>query len=256
MVENKNIQEFLESGVLDRYVMGKATEIEIQQAEHYIATFDEIKFAYDMMQIELQAQAFKTQENPPEDLKKELFSTINTSNKEIKKQDSISWFQIAVACIAAVGFVGMLYYMNIANEKTQRLEQLEGEFSSLENRIKNLESDNLIFDEEIQFLRSPKTQKYILKKDTSLGNLNVITYHNNKRSVVDVTSLPKLDKEHDYQLWADVNGEMISLAVLNQDFLEVDTKIIDEASSLNITIEKAGGSDHATVENLVVGLSI
>jgi anti-sigma-K factor RskA len=54
-------------------------------------------------------------------------------------------------------------------------------------------------------------------------------------------------------MWSDVNGEMINMGTLGTDNELVSLKYIENAESLNITIEPAGGSgsDHPTVEELV-----
>jgi anti-sigma-K factor RskA len=44
---------------------------------------------------------------------------------------------------------------------------------------------------------------------------------------------------------------MINMGTLNTDNELVPLKYIENAESLNITIEPAGGSDHPTVEELV-----
>ena len=75
--------------------------------------------------------------------------------------------------------------------------------------------------------------------------------HITKSVVINTERLPNLDEDHDYQMWADVEGEMINMGVISKSNKLTDMTYIDHAESLNITIEPAGGSDHPTVERLI-----
>ena len=75
--------------------------------------------------------------------------------------------------------------------------------------------------------------------------------------MIDVVSLPKLPEEQCYQIWADLQGQMVSLGILN----ETDRKLInlpyaENALALNITIEPKGGNTVASVENSVAEISL
>jgi anti-sigma-K factor RskA len=52
-------------------------------------------------------------------------------------------------------------------------------------------------------------------------------------------------------MWADVEGEMINMGVINNTENLLAMTYIEDAESLNITIEPAGGSDHPTVSRLI-----
>ena len=69
--------------------------------------------------------------------------------------------------------------------------------------------------------------------------------------MVSPQGLPNLPDNQTYQMWSDVDGEMIDMGLLPNDKELVTLKYIDRAESLNITIEPAGGNDHPTVERLI-----
>ncbi len=54
-----------------------------------------------------------------------------------------------------------------------------------------------------------------------------------------------------YQLWADVEGEMINMGLLSSEEDLTPAIYISKAESFNITVEPAGGNDHPTVSNLI-----
>ena len=69
--------------------------------------------------------------------------------------------------------------------------------------------------------------------------------------------LPKTDAEHEYQLWAMVNGKPVSLGVFgkpdstsNEALLKMPA--IQEAQAFAVTLEPMGGSVNPTMEKLTV----
>jgi anti-sigma-K factor RskA len=88
----------------------------------------------------------------------------------------------------------------------------------------------------------------------------MMVYWNKKKRNVMVdqsrTVLPTNDPNHQYQLWALVNGKPVDLGVFDvktdsgQILLEM--KAIPEAQAFAVTLEKRGGSASPTMEQMVV----
>ena len=81
---------------------------------------------------------------------------------------------------------------------------------------------------------------------------------NKKKEVyLNTAGLPELDAEEDYQLWGDVDGEMINMGLINVNSEELQPMaFIEGAESLNITLEPEGGSEEPTVTLLYVNGSV
>lgn len=60
-----------------------------------------------------------------------------------------------------------------------------------------------------------------------------------------------LNAEHDYQMWADVEGEMINMGLIDNKKDLLAMNYIENAESLNITIEPLGGSEHPDVSRSI-----
>ena len=103
---------------------------------------------------------------------------------------------------------------------------------------------------------NPDTEQYILKGNASIPEAKIVSYVNHKMKsvVINTEGLPELDADHDYQMWADVEGEMINMGVISKNKNLMAMTNIDHAESLNITIEPAGGNDHPTVARLVTNV--
>ncbi|MBV6426709.1 MAG: hypothetical protein KIPDCIKN_01222 [Haliscomenobacter sp.] len=65
-------------------------------------------------------------------------------------------------------------------------------------------------------------------------------------------ALPTPPAGHQYQVWADVDGEMIPLGLIQPNDGDMHPiQYVPQAASLNITIEPLGGSKHPTVSKLM-----
>ena len=75
--------------------------------------------------------------------------------------------------------------------------------------------------------------------------------------MIDVVSLPELPEEQCYQIWAELQGRMVSLGILS----EADRQLraipyTENALALNITIEPKGGNTHASLNRSVAEINL
>ena len=99
----------------------------------------------------------------------------------------------------------------------------------------------------------PTTQRYVVGGTTIAPDAFAIAYWNPdlEQGWLDPTKLPQLPADRQYQIWADVHGEMISIGLIpKDDDTLVTINFLDEAESINITQEVLGGVDHPTVDLL------
>jgi anti-sigma-K factor RskA len=95
-----------------------------------------------------------------------------------------------------------------------------------------------------------------MKGNELMPEASVISYvnHKNRTVIVNASGLPELPSDKDYQLWADVEGVMIDMGVIPKKSEMIAMTYIEDAESLNITIEPAGGNDHPTVSQLITNV--
>jgi hypothetical protein len=99
------------------------------------------------------------------------------------------------------------------------------------------------------------SEAILLKPIKADQNYFAVAYWNPERNScwLDPTQLPPLEKGLQYQVWADVNGEMISIGLIPPDAKQlINLAFLVEAESLNITIEQKGGAEHPDVSMLTV----
>ena len=116
-----------------------------------------------------------------------------------------------------------------------------------------------ILDQQKKFINDPDTERFVLNGNKKADGFVTLAYWNTSRekAYVKVEQLPELETGKCLQMWADVDGKMISVGILpDQTDSWVELNYLANAESLNITIEPLGGSEHPTVSDLVANVII
>lgn len=249
----EKIRIFLDTDLLEKYLLGTTTQEESMQVERYIAMYPEVRKTYDELQENLETFAKLYALKTPEGLKDRILSRIKAQNTGRRK---FQRYAIA-ASIAALLFAGSSYFFWNQNQN------LQDENVIVNNKIKTLEEDmkEQLEDVRNQFivLNNPQTKKYTVNGNKKAKELKAVAYINpvKKLSFINVRSLPNLPDNQCYQMWAEVNGKMVNLGVI---------KNVDDKDRLRplpyaenaigyITIEPQGGNDTPTVQNIVANIS-
>lgn len=86
---------------------------------------------------------------------------------------------------------------------------------------------------------------------TPQGLLRVATSPSKGEMAVDTRDLASLDDQHVYQLWAIVNGDMVSAGLLADKDAGAAMAMPPAGTEVAITVEPAGGSERPTTDPIV-----
>ncbi len=247
------IKLFLEEDLLEKYLLGATSREETARVERYIVMYPEVRKQYEELQENLEAYAKVHALPSPEGLKTRILQSIRRLDRGRRKTRR---FAIA-ASIAAFIFAGSSYFFWNQNQN------LQDENTMVTNRIQNLEADmkQQLEDVRNQFivLNNPQTRKYYVNGNEKARDLKAVAYVNpvKKLSYINVRNLPNLPEDQCYQMWAEVNGEMVNLGIIKQ--IEDKDKLLalpyGENAISYITIEPDGGNLSPTVQNIVANIS-
>ena len=258
MMDKKMI---LENGLLEQYLLGELNAKDCEQIEQLLASDPELKSHFDQLEEDFETLGLENAIAPPSEVKAQLLKSIKSSSNEPKivelQTKSNTKFYLGIAAsIAAFLLVGSFWMYNQLNTVKEQLQTVETNNSELNSTIESLNQELETNKTLYAAIVHPDTEQYILKGNTLMPGGKVVSYvnHNTKSVVINTERLPDLDDEHDYQMWADVEGEMINMGVISKDSKLMAMNYIDDAESLNITIEPVGGNDHPTVERLVTNV--
>lgn len=260
---NEKIITFLNSGLLDKYLLGETTSVETEKVESYIARYPEVQNTYNTLQYNLEVVAKAHAVEAPKNILNTVLDALdetpvvklNTTRKYKK------WYKFSVAAsVAALIFAGTSTYFYNQNQK------LQNDTVVVDEEIEDLRSDiaqnNIMLDKvmrQLLKLNNPETEKYIITGNDRAKDLKTVAYINpkEKTSMIDVVSLPELPEEQCYQIWAELQGKMVNLGILDK----ADRKLrnipyMEDALALSITIEPKGGNTIASAKNSVAQIDL
>jgi anti-sigma-K factor RskA len=249
----EKIKIFLDTDLLEKYLLGDTSTEESLQVERYIAMYPEVRTSYDELQKNLKMYAKLHARKTPEGLKETILNRIRN-----EKAGRRRFYRYAVAAsIAALLFAGSSYFF------WNQSKTLQHENTIVNNKIKDLELDMKVQLEDLRnqyiVLNNPNTKRLNINGNLKAKELKAVTYVNpvKKLSYINVSHLPQLPEDQCFQMWAEVNGELVNLGVIKQ--FDDKEKLLALPYSDNaigyITIEPQGGNSSPTVKNIVANIS-
>ena len=248
----EKVRTFLETDLLEKYLLEGTTPAETAQVERYIAMHPEVRDAYRELEENLEHFAKLYARKTPEGLRERIIDRIRRRHAG---RTRFRRFAIA-ASIAAFFFAGSSYFFWNQNQSLQQ------ENAIVNNKISVQEADmkQQLEDVQNQFivLNNPDTRKYMVSGNKKARELKAIAYVNpvKKLSYINVRNLPQLPEDQCYQMWAEVNGELVNLGILKD--LGKEDKLLalpyGEKAMSYITIEPKGGNSEPSVQNIVANI--
>lgn len=250
----KNIPEdILDTVLLEEYALGITDAEDTIKVELLLKQYPDLREKLQEIEIGIEHYAKSYRKRTPQDLKAAIMRRLPA--KKMARSVHTPYWAYAAA-ISAI--ILSLAAFTLWNENRTLNTLNESLFTSLQEleHIERVQSSTLAQYERLAHPASKKLNLYANHWDTPL---NSVAYWNeeSKTSFISIHSMPQLEGKC-FQIWADVEGEMINLGILTKEGTELLLPIVfkDSASSLNITVEPLGGSEHPTVSNLVSSVSI
>ena len=270
----EDIKAYIESGVLELYVLGNLTDAERHEVEDMCHKFPELNDELRQIEISLLIYSDLYSIEPPIDSRDKFLSSLDFGLKAAPPQEaevvnlpsgdrSLTFYKYAFAASVALLLVSLFTIMNLHKE----LKETKSEIIALQNSNQKYASQVNYIGKELQvnkrFLQvyqNPKEYKFIALKGTPKSpeaSMKVAFNSGRQEVLIDVSSLnlPSPDANHQYQLWALVDGKPIDLGVF--DYASGQSgltrmKSIGKAQAFAVTLEKKGGSKTPTLTEMVV----
>ncbi len=243
-------EKFLASGLIEQYVLGLTSREESLEVERYADAFPEIQAEIDALRNAIEQYAAQYSTPPPDRLKQRVMQQIEIQ-QPVVASSRFSWQLFSLWVFIALGATTLI--INLLKVKNAYRE-LQKDFIAFQEDCKQWERKQAQADRVIAFLKDAKTTAIHLYGTSILPNAHVVAYRNEalKEVHLNLVHLPPPPDGKQYQVWADVAGEMINMGLLHHAPEQLHSlQFISDAESINITIEPIGGSEHPTVALLV-----
>jgi anti-sigma-K factor RskA len=255
-----NVKEYIQSGVVESYVLGVATEAERQEFEQLCATNPEIVEARNAFERSLEVQLMQDAIQPPAFLKEKIQLLIGSAGSETYQPEIIEeapvrrmnvWKLVAAACFIAL--LGVGYWAYTSNEKYNDAVARQ---SSIEKELQQKNTQLAALEQDAGMMQKPGIKMAALKGTPNAPQaLTTVFWDSTSKDVyLLVNNLPQAASDKQYQLWALLDGKPIDLGMLElqQNRLLVKMKNVQNAQAFAITLEPKGGSAAPTMTAMYV----
>ncbi|AMQ58041.1 anti-sigma factor [Algoriphagus sanaruensis] len=271
-----NIQEYIESGKLELFLLGELTEREREEVIAMAKAHPQIQEELDALEQSMFAFDELTGKKPSPQLKEKIFASLeeefrkeeapkaahapSPAPKEPKVVKLTPWkpFAVAASLVAVLASAAAIYFAGKFYETDQKftallqdqqvladnLNQVKLQYEETDNRL-----DRLVAGD---FRRvEMKGEALPMQKD---AKVDVFWDQKAQEVFVAVNNLNSLTAEFDYQLWAIGKDGPVGIGLVNpgEKFTLQQMQAVAEAGAFAITIEPKGGSKAPTLDKLVV----
>ena len=244
-----DIKKYIESGILELYVLGKLSDAERQEVEANARQYPEIKAEIEATELALETYALGQKANPSPASLDNIMNRIG-SDSPSGSSSKTNWGWITGILFILATAWG-IYQFSQNQELNTRSENKEAELNQLQedcNEIQRQLDDTKL---QLDIIRAQGNQPVIMKGNMDTEEI-IATVHWNKedeKSYLDLNEWPAPPQGQQYQLWAIVNGTPsdmgpIDLSLTTDGFLEIPH--IENAEAFAVSLEPEGGSPSPT----------
>jgi anti-sigma-K factor RskA len=268
-----NVQEYISSGIIESYVLGLSGEEEARELEELCVQYPEIKAAVREAEAAMEEYAQLNAISPPEYAKEKIWSTLSSlQEKEISpSEDSIKpiseakplepnkktfhilpFISKAAVILLLIGLPYHFYKVNQYQKEILILQQEKNEIMA-QNQVFSAQIQEV--SQELDIVSDPSTRPIVLAGVEGFEENQARVYWRNSGEVyLKSSGLAALPEDKQYQLWAIVEGQPVSVGLLEQDESVKLQQMnpVKEAEMFAITIENVGGSKQPTLDQMVV----
>lgn len=264
----EKVKAYIESGILELYVLGQLTAQEQAEVEAMAAQYPEVKQEIDAIELAMEQYAVANAVQPSVGLDDQILARIAPPQATIvplntNYESKIRSLRIALVACAALLVISLVAlfsaHTELGSAKVQ-IAELSLDKEKFTGTVKYMKQTNAAL-QKIADMAADPDWKFVKLEGTPMdpkASMMVYWHTTGKHVMMDNSkmNLPATDKAHQYQLWALVNGKPVDLGVfdVNADTAQilVNMKEIASAQTFAVTLEKRGGSPSPTMANMIV----
>lgn len=270
----EDIKTYIESGVLELYVLGDLNAEEREVVEAMSKQHPEVRAELEEIEKVMMQVSADFGAEPSAKAKERFFNQLKFSDEEVLKPSNreaaltplhakkLNFYKYSFAAALALLVVSIVAIINLSKnlkDSRQQIVQLQTNNQAFANQVNYLDKKVATSNQLVKVLTSPDMKMVELKGTTNSPESNIMVAFNAKEQQVmlDFTNMkmPKNDETHQYQLWALVDGKPVDLGVFDMQDGETglkNMKPIGTAQTFAVTLEPKGGSVSPTLEKLMV----
>ena len=267
-----DIQEYIQSGIIESYVLGLASAEESAEVEKLSLQYPDVKQAINEFSVLFEQQAFENAVTPPQDVKGTIMAAIREEAKgaplvslpengkaftDIPSKSFRLWKMVAAASVILLVISTALnfYFYNQYRDRNNAYQALLSERNTLQASNQLYQTHLREWQNAAEMMAD--TAMIMIKMPGIAGKkqheATVFWNTKNKDVYVMPNKLPNPGSGKQFQLWALVDGKPVDAGVLDPGCTGVcKMKNIPRAQAFAITLENQGGSPTPTMQQMYV----
>lgn len=269
----EDIKAYIESGILELYVLGDVSPDEKLQVEEMASKHPAIKAELKEIEHSMELYAEENAIEPAEPLRGRILNSLlinladdnNFPTKKVPVKDNVvaftapkqnDFYKYAFAASVALligSVVALISLSNQLHDANTQLVAMNSQNQHFTNTVKFMDQQlNVYRDTAFKVIKL-----HGMPKHTS-STMLVAFSPAKKKVMIDMTDmqLAANDKDHQYQLWAIVGGKPVDLGVFDKtssDTVDMkEMKSVGSPQAFAVTLEPRGGSISPTMDQMVV----
>ncbi|GGH17840.1 hypothetical protein GCM10007352_28180 [Mucilaginibacter phyllosphaerae] len=271
----KDVKAYIESGILELYVLGDISAEEKAHVEEMAANYAEVRAEITEIERSMEFYAEEHAVEPSEQLRTKVLNSLlvnlgddNTFTKSRTHQDDDnvvalpvarvnSFYKYAFAACLTLLLVSIYGLVNLYT----KLQDSNSQLTALQTDKQRFANQVNLMDSQLNMYRDTAYKVLKLKGMPKTPTAAMILAWNSvsKKVMVDMQTLklPQHDQKHQYQLWALVGGKPVDMGVFDAPKADStagvkEMKAIASADAFAVTLEPMGGSVNPTIDQMVV----
>ena len=264
----EDLKAYIESGVLELYVLGSLTEAERREVELMLEKHPQLRTEVTEIENALESYADDNAVDAPDALRSKTLETLETAKEKETPVVPIgtkrnNFYKYALAASVALLLLSLITLINLHSQLKDSqhqitiLRQSNQKYAAHTNYVEGQLRDA---KQSLDVFHSPDQYKVVSLKGTPnapTASMMVAFSPQKSEVMIDVASLkmPANDPQHQYQLWALVNGKPVDLGVFDAKADSagmIKMKSLKNAEAFAVTLEPKGGSINPTMEQMMV----
>ena len=263
-----DIQAYINSGVLELYVLDRLSPDERRQVETYAEQYPEVRQEIEEIEVALEEYAVLNGSltPPPAASLTAVLAALPAVAppvrtpavpREAAKEDRPNWLLWLLALALGMALFGLYYYFQQAQARTSSIDQLQQRFTTLEQDCERIRDNNQQNRQQLALLSDVNTRGIVLAGSDNAPDSRAVVFYNQQAGEVlfSAANLPVPPSGKQYQLWAiDANGPQ-DLGVLDEQLTGdtlLDVRFVADVAAFAVTLEDAGGKPTPDLSQLQV----
>jgi anti-sigma-K factor RskA len=271
-----NTQEYIESGILEAYILGALPEQERAEVAANIAQYPELAQEAAAIETAMQHFAEATAVEPPAFMQEQIWNAINEGKTEVEaapvapkvieftpevKGRQNNWQRAAVWVVLAGSMLTNIYLWSQRNQSAAQQVALQQQMDTMSVMQDKLVTQVDMYEQERRMLADPGMKPIIMQSAQAGKTMTGMVYWSKDKgdAYLSLVNMPPPPVGMQYQLWVIQDGKPVDMGMIPNELVFGGMKKMDKTvlggQAFAISLEKEGGNPTPTTVMVVGGIS-